>query len=343
MLLQINSENDEEINQLVYNYLWEKQETEQRTFPHDMPYWKVRKVFISWIFNVGRVLTMSQTAQHLAVRFMDYTLTNCCFPKTQRQLVACGCVLVASKYWDLNKESPSLEEMETCVNSQFSQEEIRAMEIQLLFYLDWKLDLLVPLQFIPFLLQFCLSGCEEQAKSSRLKVKMATLCANLCHECLEDYRFQSCKPALLAAAILGAARRHFGIYPIWNSELETITHYSFEAVSSLVQVVWKALFELPFERVSFAKAQEINKGRGSPTDIVTGAGVCSLVEPESHQSSTTRFMHKPVARRPAAAALPNPTSGSQTAENQHLPTNNMLKKRPASPLANSIASKRLCV
>ena len=112
-----------------------------------------RKELIHWLRGLSTQLHLSKTILHIAITYMDFILERENFISFEKFLVALTCLLLATKYDELDKNIPPLSEFLYAARLQsIKSSNVKRCEAKILNELSWNLRIITPLNFLELLL-----------------------------------------------------------------------------------------------------------------------------------------------------------------------------------------------
>ena len=203
-----------------------------------------------------------KTTLHLALQYLIIVLSKADFPKPRLGLVAATCLLLASKYDELDNNVPLFEDVLSTVQEskhlkqfdrKFTHSDLEECEAFILKLLDWNLMQLTPFQALSELLALGvtfkndrrqvlyddaqLSSSRRRSKAPKVRTENVTLDDARSFRELAIYfadlsslvyRTQEFKPTVVASACVLAARKKFKMQPLWNEALRDLTQHCYE-------------------------------------------------------------------------------------------------------------------
>uniref|UniRef100_A0A3Q2IKR6 Cyclin-J-like protein n=1 Tax=Equus caballus TaxID=9796 RepID=A0A3Q2IKR6_HORSE len=213
------------------------------------PLLKSRRFFVDILTLLSSHCQLCPAARHLAVYLLDHFLDRYSIT-TSKQLyaVAISCLLLASKFEDREDHVPKLEQINSTriLSSQsftLTKKELLSTELLLLEAFGWNLCLPTPAHFLDYYLSASVSQKDHHCHS------WPTACARKTKECLKEYAhyflevtlqdhiFYKFQPSLVAAACVGAARICLQLSPYWTRDLQRISDYSLEHLSTCIEIL----------------------------------------------------------------------------------------------------------
>ena len=189
------------------------------------------------------------------VNLLDRILQGTVVARNRFQLVAMVCIIVASKYEEVEERVPSPTEMTDYAQNVFSVDHLISMEVHILNKLKWELRAVTPLHFIGY---YCTKGVlfdtdsmQEKPLVDKVPRYMKKYCDFFADLCLQEYTFQQYRPSILASSIILAARRALRIRPLWRAELSVLTEHGEKDIMPCYEHVW-AFYQENFPTASQA-------------------------------------------------------------------------------------------
>ena len=143
----------------------------------------------------------------LAVQYLDRVLSTRAIPKGDLQLLAAGCLFIASK---LHEVGPlSVEKLVICTDCSIKGKDLHAMELKILDILSWELCSVTSIEFIHmFILTINNNIISHHGFSSSLrmlldkKLSLVTRAAVILCLAATEYQFYGVKPSVMGAAVM---------------------------------------------------------------------------------------------------------------------------------------------
>jgi len=210
------------------------------------------------------------------VAYFDFVLQRQAQRKSELQLVAMCCTLLAAKFQGPEEKVPQISELNTCSKNTYSREQIVAMEVSILQTLDWRLDVLTPLHFVDHLLALGVASLDdtldgaplrESEKLEKIPRRLRQFSEFFVRLCLENHEFYAFAPSLLAAASVATSRYVLTVQPLWPGFLAARTGYSEAELYPCMQAVlqYSSLrFPQKFESLAAAAPSMGTKSEISP-------------------------------------------------------------------------------
>ena len=142
-------------------------------------YIKYRGILVKWLRNLNNQFHLSRSNFHIAVMYMDYTLSRYNFTKYKYDLIALTCLLLAAKYDELDRNIPALNDLIDIAKSKIPSvkaNEIKQCEAYILKLFEWDLKVVTPLLFVELLLtQGVLCSTDEVPENFLIKEKAKSI------------------------------------------------------------------------------------------------------------------------------------------------------------------------
>jgi hypothetical protein len=214
-------------------------ETEVRQWVPSGGFWRellvCRGNVVDWLYEACESLRLEAAVLHLAVHYLDWTMLAVDVPQDEMQTLCMACLLTAAKFHGPEFCVPPLA---TVVSfARCTEKEICAMELRVLFALDWRTNAVTALQVVDH--HLCLGavvpkdGCGDDTRSAaRLVSKLRKVSEFFLLQMLYEHRFLESRATLCGAAALAAARETLGLES-WPVLLEQRSGYTRATVVSL--------------------------------------------------------------------------------------------------------------
>ncbi|CAO2642599.1 Cyclin-J-like protein [Lemmus lemmus] len=219
------------------------------TFRAHSPLLKSRRFFVDVLTLLSRHCHLCPSARHLAIYLLDHFMDQYNIT-TSKQLytVAVSCLLLASKFEDREDRVPKLEQINNTriLSSQnfcLTKKELLTTELLLLEAFNWDLCLPTPAHFLDYYLLASVSQKDHHCHT------WPTTCLRKTKECLKEYAhyflevtlqdhiFYKFQPSVVAAACVGASRICLQLSPYWTRDLQRVSSYSLEHLSTCIEIL----------------------------------------------------------------------------------------------------------
>lgn len=102
-------------------------------------YLSYRTLLVDWLKIMKKKLCLSDGTFHIAVKYMDYILSQKEYHQSKYQLIALSCLVLAAKYEELDMNIPFPEDFARIAKLPFHNFVIAQCEMLILEILNWKL------------------------------------------------------------------------------------------------------------------------------------------------------------------------------------------------------------
>ncbi|XP_029201203.1 cyclin-J-like [Acropora muricata] len=228
----------------IHDVLREK-EMKLPPFTSSSPQLKLRRFLVDWLAVISEKLKASHGVLHLAVYYMDYFMDKFDIQEPQLHLVALSCLLLAAKFEENEEKIPTIHTLNSFVHHVFSTAEFHQMELLLLNFFCWNLDLPTPVNFMEYYLVHAISPQDCQSgKSKEDCSKPMTYTRKYVHYFLEialqDHSFMKFPPSVITSAAVAASRLRLHLCPTWTPHLIKVTSYTWEKIAPCVSIMLRA-------------------------------------------------------------------------------------------------------
>ncbi|ELR55135.1 Cyclin-J-like protein [Bos mutus] len=182
------------------------------------------------------------------------------------------------KFEDREDHVPKLEQINSTrilssQNFSLTRKELLSTELLLLEAFGWNLCLPTPAHFLDYYLLASVSQKDHHCHS------WPTTCPRKTKECLKEYAhyflevtlqdhiFYKFQPSVVAAACVGASRICLQLSPYWTRDLQRISNYSLEHLSTCIEILLVAYDNVLKDAVA-VKSQALAMVPGSPTQVL---------------------------------------------------------------------------
>ncbi|CAH3030024.1 unnamed protein product, partial [Porites evermanni] len=230
-----------QLAQEIHDVLREK-EARLPPFTSSSPQIKLRRFLVDWLAVISEKIKCSHGVLHLAVYYMDYFMDKFDIQEPQLHLVALSCLLLAAKFEENEEKIPTISTLNGFVHNVFSVAEFNQMELLLLNFFCWNLDLPTPVNFMEFYLihaisaQDCQSGrsIEDCSKPMAYTRKYVHYFLEIA---LQDHSFLTFPPSIITSAAVAASRLRLHLCPSWTPLLIKVTSYTWEQIAPCVNIM----------------------------------------------------------------------------------------------------------
>jgi hypothetical protein len=247
-----------------------------------------RAVVVDWMCEVCEEFKLSPYAVQLSACYFDKALQRLAARKSELQLVATSCILIAAKFQGPEERVPPLDKLNACSKNSFTADKIVEMEMAVLKALDWRADMLTPLHVADHLLashggaalltdtidNVPLVHEQNAAKVPKLSRRLRQFGEFFCRLMLEDHLFYAHKVTLLGAAAVATARYVLAVGPVWPPAMSERTGYSqIELAPCIQQILQYAAKRFPNKFVDLANANSGPQSSPMPVSPVASPAV----------------------------------------------------------------------
>jgi len=189
-----------------------------------------RAQLVDWTCDVAEKLGLCQSSLHLAVKLVDLFMDGHDIQNPQLYLVCLGSLLLAAKMEEKDGNVPRCSQLNIFVKNYFPLSDFFSLEMVMLNYFNWNICLPTPCYFTSLLLPHSIQPSDHHNAGPILSFIKAQAYFQEYVEfflkvSLADVSFIDTLPSLLAASVIAAARRAFGLSPPWPDSLEILTGY----------------------------------------------------------------------------------------------------------------------
>lgn len=97
-------------------------------------------VVADWMVDVAEYFSLHPTTTHAAIAYLDRIQPNEKFTRLEWQMLAISCLLISSKYNEMEEHVPSLRKLELITQQTISNASILNYELWALKRMGWKLN-----------------------------------------------------------------------------------------------------------------------------------------------------------------------------------------------------------
>jgi cyclin A len=196
---------------------------------------RMRSILISWLVEVAQEYTQQTSTMWIGMGLVDRCLSKFVLPRNQLQLLGCACMMLASKNEEIFPITVS--DFVWVSDNTYTREQILAMELKALGFLDFHLNITTAHTFL-----------ERFLKAANADEKTKNLANYLAELSLLEYDMLKFSPSLIGASAVYLARRTMQLQSptmrasetIWTKELIFYSEYELEDLRPCVTMLHAA-------------------------------------------------------------------------------------------------------
>ncbi|EDO49306.1 predicted protein [Nematostella vectensis] len=204
------------------------------------PQLKIRRYLVDWLAVIGEKLGSSHGVVHLAIYYMDFFMDKFIIQESQLHLLALTALLLAAKFDENENQIPDISTLNKFVNNTYQHAEYHQMELLLLEFFNWNIDLPTPVQFLEYYLAKATIDYKESEMTIDYK-KTSTYLRKYVYYFLEisfqDHTFLSFSPSLITSSCIAASRICLNLIPSWTNELSKVTNYDWDKIAHCTEIM----------------------------------------------------------------------------------------------------------
>ncbi|CAL1379631.1 unnamed protein product [Linum trigynum] len=180
----------------------------------------MRQVLVDWLVEVAEEYKLVSDTIYLSVSYLDRYLSSECVGRNKLQLLGVSCMLIASKYEDLNP--PRVEDFCYITDNTYTKKEVLDMETDVLKCLKFDTRSPTAKTFLRILTR----AAQDKDSSNDGDIRLDYLSSYLCELSLLEYACVRFLPSVVAASAVFLSR--FIIHPEqhpWSSSLQLNSGY----------------------------------------------------------------------------------------------------------------------
>jgi len=195
-----------------------------------------RRQLISWTCEISARLGLTTQTVHMAVRYLDRFMSGHDIMEPQLYLVCCCSVLLAAKVCERESLIPRLSSLTALLPVKLSERELQAVELAMLKYFCWDLNLATVCYIAELLLPFSLETSHGPVSIGfrsfqTLKMEFLKTVKEMLDICLVEESFMKYLSSTMAVTVIQASRLVCGLS--WSSRIFNITGYTREKIQAL--------------------------------------------------------------------------------------------------------------
>ena len=217
-------------------------------------YVTIRGDLITWLKEINTQLNLSIQTFHIAISYLDYSLSKVNFPCSEHYKVALTCFILAAKYDELDRNIPPISKFLNASRfklrtSQVS--DIRKCEAKILEILSWNLKVITPIVFIELLLtQGVIHDSDKTSKGKSPDKFIAKAISESAIKFAEQalysilmlirlgYEITQFDPSIIGICCIMSGRQSLEL-PAWSEYLGYITSVDYEKVKNCYEMLTK--------------------------------------------------------------------------------------------------------
>merc|ERR1740116_175213 len=225
---------------------------------------------IEWIRATCVALGLLDSTAFRAIYYFDKVCAVKMVNRKHLSIMAACCLNIAAKFNDKDKYTPTIEEVaDAC---QYSVESLVGSELQIMRALEFKLKIVLPLDFIQYYVAQKRAifaddelrnhdEIENITENKKVLGDVEKFAVFFLHIAMESYSFYQFKSSIIALAVLCAARRAMQIKPFNHSELGMVgDNEESKQVNACFDRLWsKYHFKFPANAKTYSRYQPKDK------------------------------------------------------------------------------------
>jgi len=222
----------------VHATLTERERARKRVFQGRSPQLTYRRQLVDWITSIAERHKLGLTSLHLAVYLLDFFMDNFDVSRNQLNLVAMGCLSVATKFEEKEEDIPKQNVLSHYCAGAYAASDFLQMELMLLKFFDWEVGLVTPAHFINFYIHFTCTEFEPREETSpetdspqvdqtkKMCDSIKSYARYFMSVCIQYHHFHDYLPSVIAAASICATRFCLNLIPVYPPELQSLDTFS---------------------------------------------------------------------------------------------------------------------
>ncbi|XP_067003557.1 cyclin-J [Anabrus simplex] len=211
-------------------------------FHFHSPEFRYRPYLVNWLRKVSEDMKMCNTCVHLAVYILDIFMDNHAIVVERLNLVTLVCLLLAAKFEERDSNVPKISELNLLVENPHPLRDYINVEFMILKFLNWNLVIPTAAHFAEYFAMFATLPSDLQHACS---VQSYRHLQELAQKYIKDFLDQSlleeslmgCRPSLVAAACVAAARYYLNLASPWSATLCEVTHYNLHHLQPYLNIL----------------------------------------------------------------------------------------------------------
>ncbi|KAI6655144.1 cyclin-J-like [Oopsacas minuta] len=220
----------------IYSTLQKHQEL-RIPYGRNSPQLEYRRYLVDFMGLLCEKLHINIGTQHLAVYLMDHFMDNHSIADTQLHLTCLVSLQIAAKSEELDRLIPTIDTLSSFVQYAYGVEEFKRMELTVLKFYKWNLNIPTAAHFINYYLHNALDvsdiyrgkQLEDQFENAEKAFERYT--KYFLEISLQEVIFLEHTPATVSACCVLASRKCMNIQPLWPRRLEIKTGKSVKGLA----------------------------------------------------------------------------------------------------------------
>ena len=211
----------------IYSSL-EKHQGLRIPYERKSPQLEYRRYLVDFMGLLCENLEINIGTQHLAVYLMDHFMDNHSITDIQLHLICLVSLQIAAKSEELDTRIPTIDTLSVFVQYAYKQDEFKRMELMILKFYKWNLNIPTAAHFINYYLYKALDPTDlhqgKPLEDLEYAEKAFECYANYFLEIsLQEVNFLEHSPATVSACCVLVTRKCMNIQPLWPRRLEIKT------------------------------------------------------------------------------------------------------------------------
>jgi len=194
-----------------------------------------RRQVVDWMIELGESLNLMRVTVHKAIMLIDRIMEYNFLKENELKNIGLVCLILSVKYMETQEEIKNL--VRILKQSLYNGRDISRCEMQIMYYLNWDLHCVTPVEFIHVFksggalfysnnissLKASSFSLNSIIETEDLGDQLNNVLEYICNKCIKEYDLIKQDPLLLAAGILLITIRSLGLKITWNTQLEQLT------------------------------------------------------------------------------------------------------------------------
>lgn len=229
----------------VHTTLTEREKAKKRIFQGRSPQLAYRRQLVDWITSIAERHKLGLTSLHLAVYLLDFFMDNFDVSRNQLNLVAMGCLSVATKFEEKEEDIPKQNVLSQYCAGAYAASDFLQMELMLLKFFEWEVGLVTPAHIINFYIYVTCTELDNnnpidnnaanpEINADNIKlVERKRICDSIksyaryfMSVCIQYHHFHDYLPSVIAAASICATRFCLNLIPVYPPQLQKINAFT---------------------------------------------------------------------------------------------------------------------
>lgn len=211
-----------------------RRQTQSRHFNKEASHLWFRPLLVRWLEAQASRFILSFHSVSIALALIDNICARFHFPSSDWHLLAGAALMIASKLVERPKLALSLSTTIELLEGNFSEKQVRTVEISIASALEFRVNVVVPLDFFEFLVDLRVLTDEDWASKPDRTLRIQTLGQHLLQACQQNYDLLQFTSLAVAASALWIAQKECQVEDPWPESFAALICVRFEQLNPCI-------------------------------------------------------------------------------------------------------------